>query len=397
MGRYSVGRLKPASEFDLASIGSAFELKGELVHAERHGTGHINDTFAATYVHADGMTRYVHQRLNRDVFADPVGLMDNVRRVTSHLRGKLSEAGQSDLDRRVLTLVPKQDGSVSHIDDEGHTWRTYFFIERAQTHEMALSPELAFEAAKAFGAFQRDLVDLPPPRLNDTIPAFHDTPRRFAALQAAIDADVVNRAAGAVAEIEFAAGHEPFFGRLLDLHEAGEIPERVTHNDTKLNNVMIDVDSAKGVCVIDLDTVMPGLTLFDFGDMVRTGTSFSMEDERDLSQVQLQTPSFEALVRGYLESAGSFLSLVEISEMVFAGKLITLEIGIRFLTDYVAGDTYFKTHREGHNLDRCRAQFQLVESIIEQEEAMRKVVENVASDKPWQRVTAQEVGNEQES
>jgi len=377
--------LKPASKFDLAAIGSAFELKGEMVHAERHGTGHINDTFAVTYLHGEGMTRYVHQRINREVFADPVGLMDNVRRVTSHLRSKLLTNVTNEIERRVLTLVPKQDGSVYHIDAEGWMWRTYYFVERAQTHDMVRSPGLAFEAAKAFGAFQRDLVDLPLPRLNDTIPAFHDTPRRFAALQTAVSEDAANRAGGVAAEIEFVAGHEPSLSRLLDLHQAGGIPERVTHNDTKLNNVMIDVDTAEGVCVIDLDTVMPGLTLFDFGDMVRTGSSFSMEDERDLSQVRLQMPLFEALVRGYLQTAGSFLSPVEIDEMVFAGKLITLEIGIRFLTDYLAGDTYFRTHREEHNLDRCRAQFRLVESITEQQESMQKVVERVASERPWQR------------
>lgn len=377
--------MKPASDFDLVAIGAAFALEGEMIHAERHGTGHINDTFAVTYLRGEGKTRYIHQRINRDVFADPEGLMENVRRVTSHLRGKLPDGVTNEAERRVLNLVPHRDGGTYHIDPEGWMWRTYDFIERAQTHDIVRSPDLAAEAAKAFGAFQRDLVDLPLPRLNETIPAFHDTPRRFSALQTAVDEDAANRSAGAVAEIEFAGGHESSLGRLLEMHKAGEIPERVTHNDTKLNNVMIDVDTVEGVCVIDLDTVMPGLTLFDFGDMVRTSTSFSMEDERDLSQVHLQMPLFEALVRGYLQSAGSFLSPVEIDEMVFAGKLITLEIGIRFLTDYLAGDTYFRTHREEHNLDRCRAQFRLVESITEQQESMQNAVEKVASEQPWQR------------
>jgi aminoglycoside phosphotransferase (APT) family kinase protein len=303
----------------------------------------------------------------------------------------------SGLHRRVLTLVPKLDGSVYHIDDDGWMWRTYFFIERAQSYDMVRSPELAFEAAKAFGAFQEGLVDLPEPRLNETIPDFHHTPRRFAALQAAVDADVENRAAGAAEEVEFVASHEAVLGRLLAMQDAGEIPERVTHNDTKLNNVMIDEDTAKAVCVIDLDTVMPGLALFDFGDMVRTSTSFSKEDELDLSKVQLQMPLFEALVRGYLQSAGSFLAPVEMGELVFAGKLITLEIGMRFLTDYLAGDTYFKTHKEGHNLDRCRAQFRLVESINENWELMQQVVENVAAERPWEMASQQEAGDEQEA
>jgi aminoglycoside phosphotransferase (APT) family kinase protein len=396
--------LKPLSEFDLAAIGSAFDIRGKMVDADRYGTGHINDTFAVTYLHGEGATRYIHQRINRHVFADTVGLMDNVRRVTSHLRGKLTGAGGgpagpgvSGLHRRVLTLVPKLDGSVYHIDDDGWMWRTYFFIERAQSYDMVRSPELAFEAAKAFGAFQEGLVDLPEPRLNETIPDFHHTPRRFAALQAAVDADVENRAAGAAEEVEFVASHEAVLGRLLAMQDAGEIPERVTHNDTKLNNVMIDEDTAKAVCVIDLDTVMPGLALFDFGDMVRTSTSFSKEDELDLSKVQLQMPLFEALVRGYLQSAGSFLAPVEMGELVFAGKLITLEIGMRFLTDYLAGDTYFKTHKEGHNLDRCRAQFRLVESINENWELMQQVVENVAAERPWEMASQQEAGDEQEA
>jgi aminoglycoside phosphotransferase (APT) family kinase protein len=235
------------------------------------------------------------------------------------------------------------------------------------------SAEQAFKAARAFGEFQRQLADLPAPRLHDTIPDFHHTPKRFAALEAAIRADAAGRAKLARAEIDFALAHQPMTRVLLEAN----LPERVTHNDTKFNNVMLDEATGEGICVIDLDTVMPGLALYDFGDMVRTTTSPAKEDERDLTKVTMQFPMFEALVRGYLAAAGGFLTPAEKQRLAFSGKLITFEIGIRFLTDYLAGDVYFKVHRDGHNLDRCRTQFKLVESIAQQEDAMNKLVEKL--------------------
>jgi Ser/Thr protein kinase RdoA (MazF antagonist) len=235
------------------------------------------------------------------------------------------------------------------------------------------SPQQAFQAARAFGRFQKLLADLPAPRLHDTIPGFHHTPQRFAKLEAAIAADPANRARLAESEIEFALNHKAMAGVLL----AAGLPERVTHNDTKLNNVMLDDKTGEGICVIDLDTVMPGLAPYDFGDIVRTSTSPAKEDERDLSKVQMQFPMFEALARGYLETAAEFLTKAERQLLVLSGKLITFEIGIRFLTDYLEGDSYFKVHREGHNLDRCRTQFKLVESIERQEGAMNKLVEKL--------------------
>jgi Ser/Thr protein kinase RdoA (MazF antagonist) len=234
--------------------------------------------------------------------------------------------------------------------------------------------EQAFQAARAFGRFQEQLASLPAPRLLDTIPDFHNTPKRFKALEEAIAADAAGRAAMAKPEIEFALAHQSMASVLLDAN----LPERVTHNDTKFNNVMLDDTTGEAICVIDLDTAMPGLAPYDFGDMVRATTSPALEDERDLSKVTMQFPMFEALVRGYLSSAGGFLTKAEKDLLAFSGKLITFEIGIRFLTDYLAGDTYFKVHREGHNLDRCRTQFKLVESIEEQEERMNRLVENLA-------------------
>ena len=253
-------------------------------------------------------------------------------------------------------------------------WRVYIFIEAARGLTMRWKiRRRRLQAAKAFGQFQKLLADLPAPRLHDTIPDFHHTPKRFAALEQAIAADAANRAKLAQPEIEFALRHKAICSVLLD----AKLPERVTHNDTKFNNVLLDDATGEGICVIDLDTVMPGLALYDFGDMVRTTTSPAKEDERDLSKVTMQFPMFEALARGYLSSAAEFLTPAEKKFLPFSGKLITFEIGIRFLTDFLAGDVYFKVHREGHNLDRCRTQFKLVESIEQQEETMNQLVETI--------------------
>ncbi|HXR08024.1 MAG TPA: aminoglycoside phosphotransferase family protein, partial [Candidatus Acidoferrum sp.] len=315
--------------------------------------------------------RYIIQRINHLIFKTPVAVMENIRRVTAHLAAKA--VGRRDFSRRVLTLVSTREGGFYHRDEHSNHWRAYLFIEKARTCDAVESAEQAFKAANAFGSFQKLLADFPAPRLHDTIPNFHHTPKRFAALEKAIAADTVNRANLARAEIEFALRRKDICGVLLEAN----LPERVTHNDTKFNNVMLDEATGEGICVIDLDTVMPGLALYDFGDMVRTTTSPAREDERDLSKVAMQLPMFEALARGYLSSAGEFLTPAEKRFLPFAGKLITFEIGLRFLTDFLAGDTYFKVHREGHNLDRCRTQFKLVESIERQETAMDKLVESI--------------------
>jgi len=311
------------------------------------------------------------QRMNHNIFKHPIAVMENIQRVTAHLAHQLN--GQSDCDRRVLTLIHARDGRTWFEDEVGDYWRAYNFIEGATTYDAVRSPEQAFQAAKAFGTFQHMLASLPAPRLHETIPDFHHTPQRFAALEAAIASDVVNRAASAQREIEFALAHRSIVSALIDAN----LPERVTHNDTKFNNVLLDDATGEGVCVIDLDTVMPGLAAYDFGDMVRTTTSLAREDEQDLSKVAMEFPLFEALVRGYLESAGDFLTKAEKQLLAFSGKLITFEIGIRFLTDHLAGDTYFKVHRDGHNLDRCRTQFKLVQSIEGHEETMQRLVEQL--------------------
>jgi len=363
------------SKHNVKSASQQFQIFGEFLSAEPYGSGHINDTYLSTYNVSGTIVRYIHQRVNHNIFKNVPALMENIERVTKHVAAKLEST--PDCSRGTLTVIPTRDGKPFHKDAEGNFWRTYLFIEKARTYDAIESPQQAFEAAKAFGCLQSTLADFPAPRLNDTIPDFHNTPKRLAALEAALKADSCNRAKLAKPELNFVMQRKAMTRELLDLNAQGLIPERITHNDTKLNNVMLDDVTGKGICVIDLDTVMPGLALYDFGDMVRTATSPAKEDEKNLSLVTMQMPMFEALARGYLESAGSFLTPSEKSHLAFSGKLITLEIGIRFLTDFLAGDTYFKVHRDGHNLDRCRTQLKLVESIEKQEAAMNKLVDSL--------------------
>jgi Ser/Thr protein kinase RdoA (MazF antagonist) len=358
-------------QHDLNAVVREFQIDGDFAGAAAYGSGHINDTYCATFHQAGVPVRFILQRINHNIFKNPVALMENIERVTSHLAAQVE--GEPDSGRRVLTLIPARDGRACHVDPDGNYWRTYRFIEGARTYEAVESTGQAYEAAKAFGHFQKLLVDLPAPRLHDTIPDFHHTPKRFAALEEAIAADAVGRAASARVEIEFALAHESITSILLN----ADLPDRVTHNDTKLNNVMIDNATGEGICVIDLDTVMPGLAVYDFGDMARSATSPAKEDEQDLSKVTMQFPMFEALVRGYLASASGFLTKAEKQYIAFSGKLITFEIGMRFLTDYLSGDRYFKVARQGHNLDRCRTQFKLVESMEQQEERMIRLVESI--------------------
>ncbi len=362
------------STTDLAAVADAFPLLGRFRCAQPYGSGHINDTFCVEFDQAGRPVRYILQRVNDRIFKNVPALMENIARVTAHASRRAAEQGGEDASRRALTLVPARDGHPYHREANGSWWRCYLFVEGARTHDVIESPVQAREAARAFGQFQQLLADLPGERLHETIPNFHHTRWRFGNLQAAIAADAKGRAADAAAEIAFALERESMVDRLLDLQARGEVPERVTHNDTKLNNVMIDETTHEGVCVIDLDTVMPGLALYDFGDMVRSATNSAAEDEIDLTRVHSRLSIFEALVEGYLGAARPFLNQAEIEHLVFSGRLITFEVGIRFLTDYLEGDVYFKTKRPGHNLDRARNQFQLVRSMEEQAQAMEDIV-----------------------
>jgi Ser/Thr protein kinase RdoA (MazF antagonist) len=364
-------------EKQLLHISKQFQIYGEILHAETFKIGHINETYSATYDQGGMRVRYIHQKINKNVFQNPVAVMKNVMRVTNHIRQRLEAQNARDITRRSLVVIPTRDGQAYYHNGTGEYWRTFVFIEGVQTYEAVQSPEQAFEAGRAFGEFQSMLVDLPGGRLHETIPNFHNTRKRFAALQQAIQKDHFNRAKEAQADIEFALQREPIVGVILDAMAKGKVPERVTHNDTKFNNVMLDTLTGEAKCVVDLDTVMPGCSLYDLGDMVRSTTSPTLEDERDLSKVKMQMPMFKKLVAGYLSTAGPFLTRAEKSLIAFAGKLISFEIGMRFLTDYLSGDTYFRIHRPGHNLDRCRTQFKLVESIERQERAMQKYADSI--------------------
>lgn len=371
-----MSKLNPR-KYDIPAIGRHFDIFGEFLDFEPYGSGHINDTYAASYVQGGAKIRFIHQRVNHTIFRNPVAQMENIQRVTSHIRKKLQRESGTRAAREILTVVPSCEGKPYHIDEAGNFWRTYVLIEGAHSVDVARSPAEAYEAARAYGRFQRMLTDFPPPRLHEIIPDFHHTPKRVHALEIAVREDVAGRVKLAKKEIEFALKRKPTASRLLELCAAGTMPERVVHNDTKLNNVLLDDDSGEGVCVVDLDTVMPGLALYDFGDMVRSTTSPAAEDERDLTKVCMRMEMFEGLLRGYLEEAGAFLTEAEKKNLAFAGRLITYEIGVRFLADYLSGDVYFKTHREHHNLDRARTQFALVKHMEELEAEMNDLVARV--------------------
>lgn len=362
-------------ELNIEAVAHQFQMGEGFVGAAPYGTGHINDTYCVTF-HDEGLPRrYIMQRINHRVFQNPVAVMENIQRVTSHLAAKV--LGEPERDRLVLSLVPARDGLVWHVDPDGNYWRAYRFIEGAHSYDAVETEEQAFEGAKAIGRFQQLLVDLPTPRLHETIRNFHNTPMRFKALEDAIASDVAGRVGEAGPEIDFALARKAIGSILLEAN----LPERITHNDTKFNNVLIDNATGQGICVIDLDTVMPGLVLHDFGDLVRTATSPAKEDERNLSQVTMRLSMFEALVRGYLSSAASFLTKGEKEYLVSSGKLMTFEQGIRFLTDFLSEDAYYKVRTKEQNLDRCRTQFKLMESIEHQEGEMIRLVRYVMASK----------------
>ncbi len=301
------------------------------------------------------------------MFRDPAALMENVFRVTVHLQER-NPAGHIS-----LTVVPTVDGDHFHVDASGEYWRMFRFIEGASSFDTVSSLAHAREAAREFGRFQAMLADLPGPRLRETIPHFHDTPFRYATFHEARERDVQHRSKHCMPEIDWALAHEDCAGLLSGLQEAGEIPERITHNDTKINNLLFDVESGKAVCVIDLDTVMPGLAPHDFGDLVRTATSPAAEDETELQKIGMRMDYFEALVDGYLDATAGYLTEAEVESLPLAGKIITIETGLRFLTDYLSGDRYFRVDSPEQNLQRCRAQFALADSIDRQLGKMQRV------------------------
>jgi len=362
------------TKHDLAEIVKHFWFEGNFLGADPYGFGHINDTYAACFQVDDTVRRYVLQRINHNVFKNPEELMRNIEAVTTHLRNKIVATGGNS-ERETLNLIPTVGGETFYRSPLGNYWRGYTFIEDAQTYEVAEDLDHVYRAAWAFGRFQQMLSDFPADRLYETIPNFHHTATRFQAFVAAVERDVKNRASSVRSEIEFVEKRVGDTSVLVNLLDRGKLPERVTHNDTKFNNVMIDDETGSGICVIDLDTVMPGLALYDFGDMVRSGTNPAAEDEQDLSTVRMDVEIFDRVAKGYLDAAREFLTPTEVDYLPFSGKLMTFENGMRFLTDHLSGDVYFKIHRENHNLDRCRTQFKMVADMEEKQGQMESIVD----------------------
>lgn len=357
------------------AIINAFNFSGEVISTQSWGNGHINDTFLIEVKENDQIHKYILQKINKNVFTKPDEVMENIEKVTAHLRTKI-EAYGGDINRETLNIIPASSGLSYAIDAEGDYWRVFAFIDNAISYDVITSPNDFYNSAKAFGKFQKLLADFPADTLHETIPNFHHTKSRYEAFLKAVEADTCGRAKDVQAEIEFVINHKQDTETLLDMLAAGELPLRVTHNDTKLNNVMFDKTTGKGICVIDLDTVMPGLSLYDFGDAIRFGASSGLEDEPDLSKIWMELPLFEIYTKGFMESVGDALTENEIRMLPMGSKVMTLECGMRFLTDHLNGDTYFKIHREGHNLDRARTQFKLVSDMEQKWSEMMAIVES---------------------
>ncbi len=361
---------------DLIHIAERFAIEGEIGSIEAHGNGHINDTFLVTCRLAEGKTRrYILQRMNQEVFKNPKELMENVTGVTTFLQNKIRENG-GDPEREALNVILLKDGGSYWQETDNTFWRVYRFVEGADSLDVVERPEEFYESAVAFGQFQKLLADYPAESLHETIPNFHNTIDRVEKFKKAVEADVMKRAADVREEIQFVLDREADCHVLCDMLAAGEIPLRVTHNDTKLNNIMLDHETGKGICVIDLDTVMPGSALYDYGDSIRFGANTGAEDEKDLSKISCDLELFSLYTKGFIEGCGGSLTEKEIRMLPMGAKLMTLECGMRFLTDYLEGDHYFKIHRPEHNLDRTRTQFRMVKDMEDKWEKMQEIVES---------------------
>ena len=367
----------PQSDPVLAEVLGAYDFPATLLGAVRYGQGHINDTFCVLCQPQEGdCIRFVLQGLSSAAFPHPEELMENFIGITSYLREKVGAAG-GDPARETLSLVKTRDGKDFYTDSNGKVWRLTPFIEDTDCFQSA-TPELFEASARAFGRFQYLLQGYPAETLHETIPHFHDTEDRFRKFQAALDADKLGRAKDIPDEIQFVLDRKADCSVALEALRSGKLPLRVTHNDTKLNNILIDRTTHEGICVIDLDTTMPGLSINDFGDSIRFGANHSREDEKDLSKVNFDIELYEVYTRGFLEGAQGVLTPAELEYLPWGARLMTLECGIRFLTDYLDGDHYFHIHYTEQNLDRCRTQFKLVKDMEEQFADMAAVVAKYA-------------------
>ena len=356
-----------ANSVDLKQVVRQFDVSSSIAP---YGNGHINDTYCV------GTPRLILQRINTNIFKDPDGLMENIENVTAFLRKKIAAEGGNP-DRETLTVIKTIDGKNCYKYDDNNVFRAYIFIENTKSIETDKTYEDLHEAGIGFGRFQRMLEDFPVEILHETIPNFHNTVSRYNDFMTALANDVAGRASECAYEIEEIKKHEPLAHVVVDALANGEIPLRVTHNDTKLNNVMIDNHTNKGICVIDLDTVMPGYSVNDFGDSIRFGANTAVEDETDLSKVTLSLELFEAYAKGFIGGCGGSLTETELDLLPVGAMMMTFECGMRFLTDYLEGDTYFKIHRPKHNLDRARNQFALVADMERKLPEMKAIVDRL--------------------
>ena len=345
-----------------------FALDGEAVYCERYGFGHINETYLVV---TDTKHRYIAQKLSTRAFKDVPGLMNNIYLVTSYLRERTEDP------YGVMTIIKTVDGGI-FLEDAGEYSRVYDFVEGSVALQAPRNTQDFYESAIAFGDFQTKLDGFPVEKLVETIPNFHNTVDRYRIFKETLAKDVCGRAKEVQAEIDFVLAHEEEMATLQRMRESGELPTRVTHNDTKLNNVLLKADTYKPLCVIDLDTVMPGLSLYDFGDSIRFGAATAAEDEKDLSKVTMSLDMFRIFTEGFLTSCTT-LTDKELEMMPMGAKTMTMECGVRFLTDYLDGDHYFAVHREGQNLDRCRTQFKLVQDMESKWEEMHKIIKEVSN------------------
>lgn len=348
---------------ELKKVLGEFDFGGEVVSCERYGSGHINVTYLVV---TKSEKRFILQKINNKIFPDVEGLMNNVTLVTEHLKKKAPEGSV------VLGILKTKDGKSFTVQD-GEYWRVYDFVENSLCLQLPESADDFYESAVAFGGFSEMLADFDVDKLVEVIKDFHNTPNRARIFRETLEKNPVGRAESVKEEVQFVLDRIEEMGTLQRMRMSGELPSRVTHNDTKLNNVLLNAETRKALCVIDLDTVMPGLSLYDFGDSIRFGASTGEEDEKDLSKVWFDLDMFRIYTRGYVKACPN-LTEAELLNLPMGAKTMTFECGMRFLTDYIDGDHYFAVHREGHNLDRARTQFKLVKDMEDKWEEMLKIV-----------------------
>ncbi|QNF32862.1 aminoglycoside phosphotransferase family protein [Adhaeribacter swui] len=366
--------------YDLPDIIAQFKIQGTVGAIQTHGSGHIHDTFHVANHQAEAPD-YLLQRINHHIFKNVPLLMDNIRQVTAHLREKLQTIPGAEPGKEVLTLVPTHHDQWYYQDEAGNYWRMYYFLKNTNSYDIVQTPQQAFEGGKAFGRFQALLADLAVDRVHDTIPNFHNIQSRLQIFRAAIQKDPVNRVKDVAPEIAFVEERAEAMSTILRLGEAGALPLRITHNDTKFNNVLLSQDN-KAQCVIDLDTVMPGYVAYDFGDAIRTTVNTAAEDEKDLEKVTVNMALLESFTQGFLEETKLLLSKTEIESLALGVLLLPYIMGLRFLTDYIDGDNYYKIHFPEHNLQRARAQLQLVKKLEEQYPQIEQIIRTCAQVKP---------------